>query len=393
MDEKSGLLTKAAARDESEEERNINYAFHLFKVIGFSYLFTCFALVQPVDYWRQIFPTVSAEFEISWTYNLASVATLLVLVESGMAPSYVKRVVGAYAVIVLFMVILTASHFVLASQMTKLAAVLGCTAVISIAISALDSTVLSLASLFPLGAMHHTQVGVGIASFVSALCRVATKAFFPPDSIVESTMLFFGLAIVNLAAGLLAFFLLLRLPVTQHCIHDVAKAQVIDHAVCSKIWFKAAMVAISFGCTYVLYPSVLSMPSYSYPWLNANEWWPLILTMLYAGCEVIGRWCVQWRLATHETIWMAVAPRLLLIPLLVLRVKWHWLPHDTFSLLWVVLLGTSHGYCGTLAVVVMNDSVEAHEQSVTGMIASLAINMGILGGSTLRLLASFLPEA
>ncbi|KAH9121321.1 hypothetical protein AeMF1_006895 [Aphanomyces euteiches] len=391
MDERTEFLKKVEAQYESFNEDDKKYAFKLFTVIGFSYLFSCFALLQPVDYWRLIFPTFNAVFEIAWVYNIASVSTLLFLVWCGASPSYVERIVGGYATIVLFMIALPVSHFVLDSQNANLVMVLGSTAIISIAISTIDSTLLSLASLFPVGAMENTQVGMGFALFVSALYRVVTKAFFPSELVVAATMLYFGITVATVAAGLVAFFLLLRLPMTQHYIHHVAKSQVIDRGVWGKIWFKVAMIATSFGCTYVVYPGVVSsIPSYNFPSLNSTGWWPLILMTIFAGFEATGRSCVRWRMTTHETIWTVVLPRLLLLPLLILSAKGKWLAHDAISLVLVMLLGWSNGYCGTLAVVVLNDCVDDHEQSVTGMFASLAINVGILSGATVSLLVAYL---
>ncbi|RHY79137.1 hypothetical protein DYB26_010986 [Aphanomyces astaci] len=373
--------------DDNVDEKH--QAFRLFTVIGFAYLFSCFALLQPVDYWHHLFPTFNAEFEIAWVYNLASVSTLLLLLWFGAAPSYNWRIVGGFSVILLFMVALPASHYVFTTSIQHLVMVLGSTAIISVSVSTVDSTVLSLASLFPVGAMEATQVGMGWALFVSALYRVATKAFFySTDSVVPATMLYFAVTVATVAGGLFAYVQLHRLSITQRCIHQAHASQVVDLSMWPKLWFNECMVALSFGITYVVYPGVLTtIPSYNFPASNANGWWPLVLMTTFAGCEAVGRSCVRWRLATHDTIWKLVVPRLLLIPLIVCAAKGV-LTHDAISVLSVALVGWSNGYVGTLAVVVTNDCVDDHEQSVTGMFASLGINVGILAGATVSVIAA-----
>ncbi|KAF0692620.1 Aste57867_16323 [Aphanomyces stellatus] len=387
---KAGATYSTFDLEQAPSAAETREAFVLFTVIGFSYLFSCFALLQPVDYWQLLFPTFNAEFEISWVYNGASVATLLVLLWSGAAPAYVCRIVGGFAVILVTMVALPASHFVLTSQPQHLGMVLGSTALVSVATATVDGTVLSLASLFPTGGMEHVQLGMGFALLVSALYRVATKALFDSASVVPATMLFFGIAVLTVASGLVATFRLLRLPTAQRCIHHASKSQVIDFGILRKIWRHEALVSLAFGTTYVVYPGVVTtIPSYNVPALNASGWWPLLLMTLFAASEASGRVCVRRRLGfTHATVWKLVFPRLLLIPLLVCAANGIYLTHDAISIALVMVLGFSNGYVGTLCVIVVNDAVDPHEQSVTGMFASLCINLGIFSGATVSLVGA-----
>ncbi|ETW07587.1 hypothetical protein H310_02069 [Aphanomyces invadans] len=385
--ERAQLLPKGGGHDNELDEKRL--AFRLFTAMGFAYLFSYFALLQPVDYWTLLFPSFNAEFEIAWVYNVASVSTLVMLLWQGGSPSYNWRIVGGFATILTVMVALPVSHFVLSTTKQHLAMVLGSTAIISVSISTVDSTVLSLASLFPVGAMEATQVGMGWALFVSALYRVATKMFlYTANSVVPATMLYFGVTVATVAGGFLAFLKLRQLSITQRYVDQARATQVVDLSMWSKLWFNECMVALSFGITYALYPGVLtSIPSYNFPALNASGWWPLVLMTTFAGCEALGRSCVRWRLATHQTIWKLVLPRLMLIPVVTCAAK-GFVAHDVISVASAMILGWSNGYVGTLAVVVTNDCVDAHEQSVTGMFASLGINVGILAGATVSLVAS-----
>ncbi|KAF0692619.1 Aste57867_16322 [Aphanomyces stellatus] len=379
-------------------------AFLLFGVLGFTYLFALDALLQPVDYWRLLFPAFNAEFEISWVYNCATVTTLVALVvraaTNSAAPiALARRIVVGFCVLFLLLVALPASAFVLSTTTARLAMVLTSTAVIAVAIATIDSTMFALASRFPVGAVEYIQLGIGCSLLVSALYRVASKALFASDHVVEATMAYFGVAACTVALGLVAFDRLHRLPLTQRCLqpshnpttpHDVA-------ATWGKIWFHEAMVALCNATTYVVYPGVVtSIRSHTAPAARATSgWWPLVLMTSYAGADALGRFCVRWRLGwTHRHLWILVFPRLLLIPLLVAaaRATTPWLAHNSIALALVALLGLSNGYVGTLAIVVVNDIVEPHEQTITGMCASLSVNVGLFVGATLGLALAHLLD-
>ncbi|CAK4902127.1 unnamed protein product [Aphanomyces euteiches] len=359
-------------------------AFRLFTVLGFSYYYALDAIFQPVDYWRLLFPTFNAEFEISWVYNCGSTTTLVLLVTCGFVPWYMGRIVGGYATMLVVLVALPWSHFVLVGETQNLVMVLASTAILSMAISTVDNTTFALASLFPQGAVEHVQLGMGFALVLSALARIFSKAVLSADFVVAATILYFAIATGVVSTGLLAFTKLMRLPTSRHALH---RSQHINLSVWRKIWFQECIVGVSYACSNVVYPGVVStIPSYNFSSLNSTGWWPLLMMLLFSISNAVGRYCVRWRMGyTFETVWQPVVARWILVPLLLCSAFGWCFTHDVFSTVFVLLLGWSDGYCGTLAVVVVNDCVNSEELSVTGMCTSLSINIGVLAGSSVAL--------
>ncbi|KAF0692621.1 Aste57867_16324 [Aphanomyces stellatus] len=375
------------------DQRDMCRASFLFLAMGFGYLFPYWALAQPVDYWHLLFPSFNVEFSISCAYNIASTAALVGILCHGGKQRYTGRIVGGFVAQVVVLVVLPASYFVLPApallfQSAHLTMVLASTVVVAIAGSFLDSSVFALAALFPHGgAIANVQLGIGLSLLVTALYRDATKAFFADDMVVASTMLYFGAGAITVGGGIAAYFVLLRLPLTRACLKADAAQDTVHFSLLQKVLVNQLLVAASCLCTLLLWPGVVSaIPSYQFPHLNANGWWPLLLMTVYAASDVAGRVGVQHvRLGvTAATIWKLVLPRFLLVPLLVGAATGA-IAHDAISIAGVVVLGVTHGYVGTLSVVVVNHIVDATEQSATGMLSVFFLNAGLVAGATLSL--------
>ncbi|ETW07586.1 hypothetical protein H310_02068 [Aphanomyces invadans] len=392
--EHDACLQKSGWLDNSATDASRGHL--LFAVVGFSYIFALDALLQPVDYWRLLFPTFNAEFQISWVYTGSCVATLVGLLWlATAAPRLERRIVRGFTVLLVCMTMLPLSHFVLGTTMQHLVMVLASAAALGVAIATTDSSMFALASLYPTsGAVEHVQLGIGLSLLVSALYRDSSKAIFESDKVVPATMLYFGIALATIGLGFVAFLQLVQLPRTQQCLNDqVSHPAMAGTAVWRKIWRHEAIVALTYMTTYSVYPGVItSIPCYNdYQdgWLTSTGWWPLVLMTCYAVSEPLGRFCVRWRLGfTYETVWMLAVPRLVLVLLVGCSAKGIWFPHDAFSVVLVLTLGFTNGYVGTLALVVVNDVVDVHERAFTGMCATLTINTGIFAGSTLGLIAA-----
>ncbi|RHY28084.1 hypothetical protein DYB32_006584 [Aphanomyces invadans] len=370
------------SRECASLDADLPKASFLFMVIGFGYLFPYNALSQPVDYWHLLFPAFNVDFEISWAYNIASVTTLFLIVWIGGKQWYTGRIVGGFFTQVVILAVLPASYLVFTTEFQNLAMVLGSTVVVSIATSFLDSSVFSLANLFPTGGIESVQLGMGFSMVVTSGYRIITKAFFPADAVVGATMLYFMVGAATVACGILAYYVLLSLPLTQHCL-DKAKQDIVRLSLVRKIWCQELYVALTYASSLAAWPGVVSViPSYQFPSLNSSGWWPQILLAAYAGCELVGRYLVRYRRGMHaNTIWMFVVPRLLTIPLAVCCAKGV-LTHDAISIAVTVGAGLSSGYVGTLAIVVVNEIVEPEEQSATGMLSSFFLNVGLIVGSS-----------
>ncbi|RLO12036.1 hypothetical protein DYB28_009031 [Aphanomyces astaci] len=354
----------------------------LFAVLGFAYLFPFWALVQPVDYWHELFPTFNVEFNISLAYTVTSVATLAWVVFVSGVRGHKLRIVGGLLTQVVVLAVLPLASL-LQSPTARHVMVLTSTAAIAVATAVLDSSVFGLAALFPKGAIEYVQFGMGVSGLVTAVFRVVSKACFPPTMLTVATTAYFLAGAVAVGSAVVAYFVLINLPRTQHYLR-AASTQHVDWSLLSKVWRNEALVVVNYATTLAVYPGIVSgLYSIQYPSLNANEWWPLILLTLYAAFEVVGRYGAAWSHCgvTPDTVWRPVVARLALIPALVCTAQHVW--HDVISVALITTLALSNGYVGTLAVVVVNDCVDKPERAAAGMISSLCINIGLIVGAAI----------
>ncbi|KAH9154776.1 hypothetical protein LEN26_003361 [Aphanomyces euteiches] len=373
---------------DQDERRDQMLANLVFGMLGFAYLYPYWALTQPVDYWIDLFPSTNAEAVISLVYTIGTVVTLLALVCVGGTNHYTRRIIGGLGTQVLVLAALPITALV--SESTgRCGVVIACTILIAIATSFLDSSVIGVASLFPRGAMEHVQLGIGVSGLFAAIFRVVSKAVFAPFDVAPSTTAYFFVGSCTVAVAIVAFLYLLRLSLAQRCIH-ANKQDAFEFRLLRKIWRNEALVILSYATTLAVSPSAISaIQSFQFPYLNDNAWWPLILLTLNAVMEVVGRYLARYRgnLNAHN-VWKVVLARVLLVPLIVCSAKRIWLTHDVISIVLVTALAISNGYCGTLSVVFVNDCVDAHELSATGMVSSLAINVGLNVGAAVGFLLS-----
>ncbi|ETW07594.1 hypothetical protein H310_02071 [Aphanomyces invadans] len=362
----------------------------IFAVLGFAYLFPFWALVQPVDYWHILFPTFNVEFDISLTYTVASVLTLVWVVFVSGVRGHNVRIVGGLATQVAVLVVLPFVALV-PSPVYRHVMVLTSTVWIAIATAILDSSVFGLAALFPKGAIEHVQFGMGISGLVTAIFRVVSKACFPASMLTVATTTYFFAGAVTVGSAIIAYFALLRLPQTQDHLHADRTQHSFQCRLLTKVWKNQALVVLNYATTLAVYPGVVSeLRSFQSPMLNSNEWWPLLLLTLYAAMEVVGRYGAAWSHCgfTPQSVWRAVVTRLVLIPALVCAAKGVWLTHDIISVGLVMALALSNGYVGTLTVVLVNDCVDPSERSATGMVSSLCINIGLILGAAVAYFVS-----
>ncbi|CAK4614973.1 unnamed protein product [Aphanomyces euteiches] len=368
----------------SDDKRDMNSASFLFMVLGFGYLFPYHALAQPVDYWHHLFPTFEVDFEISWAYNIASVTTLFLIVWLGGKQWYTGRIVGGFIVQVVVLAVLPASYFVLKNETQNLVMVLGSAVVVAIATSFLDSSVFSLANLFPSGGIESVQLGMGFSMVVTSFYRLVTKAFFSSSMVVEATMLYFFVGAITVGCGIFAYYQLLRLPMTSRCL-SYATQDIVRMSLVKKIWAQELMVTLTYATSLAIWPGVISViPSYNFPQLNKSGWWPLLLLSLYSVSELIGRYLVRYRGGiTAKSVWTLVVPRIVLIPLAICCAQGvPGFTHDAVSIAVSVITAVSAGYVGTVSIIVVNDCVEVEEQSATGMLSSFFLNIGLILGSS-----------
>ena len=71
---------------------------------------------------------------------------------------------------------------------------------------------------------------------------------------------------------------------------------------------------------------------------------------------------------TADNLYIAVLLRLVLFPLIVCSVKQVVFTHDFFSVLFVLLLGFTNGYLGSVSILVINEGLDEKDRGLAGIL-------------------------
>jgi solute carrier family 29 (equilibrative nucleoside transporter), member 1/2/3 len=164
----------------------------------------------------------------------------------------------------------------------------------------------------------------------------------------------------------------------QH--HESMKNQ----SLLQRVAFQEFFVFVCFASTLLLWPPLVTeIPSYNFPFLQESRWWSLLLLLLFAIMDCLGRLLTPYRMGLNSgNIHYAVLARLVLIPMLICSVKQVYFTHDFFSVLFVGLLGYTNGYVGSLAVMMVSEGVSAEEKGQAGAYTGFFLNLGLVIGAT-----------
>jgi equilibrative nucleoside transporter 1/2/3 len=154
-----------------------------------------------------------------------------------------------------------------------------------------------------------------------------------------------------------------------------------------KVAFSEFVVFVLFFSTLLLWPPLITeIKSFNYPELQATQWWPLILLMVFSSSDCIGRLCLSYRgWLNSSNIWIAVLLRFALFPLIVCSAKGIIFTHDIFSVGFVFALGFTNGYLGSLAILFVNEQVSERERGLVGTFTGFFLNLGLVFGATFAL--------
>lgn len=210
----------SATNDAADDPRQLQQASFYFVLVGIGYLFPFSALTQPVDYWNMLFPDFNIEFPLTCIYMYTNLIMLALLVFCGAdeSPSFTPRIVGGFVGQLLVLVFVPTSYFFYLSESYTEVAVLGATAVAAIVTAFIDSSVIALSSQYPLRVQEYFQLGVGISTLIGSIYRDVTKAVFPADMLVESSLLYFYSGAVTIGVCIAAYYKLLQLPLSKTCL-------------------------------------------------------------------------------------------------------------------------------------------------------------------------------
>ena len=157
------------------------------------------------------------------------------------------------------------------------------------------------------------------------------------------------------------------------------------------------LVAAMFGTTLAVWPGLTSeLKSHQWPELDSSGWWPLILLTIFSVFDVVGRFCVPITLGiTCNTVWIPILARVCVVPMMILAVKGApFFVHDAWSVAFILFMGFTNGYVGTLSIVVVNQRFEhPQEKRHAGGLTSFYLNAGLVLGSSIGLILEKYTES
>ncbi|OQR91366.1 Equilibrative Nucleoside Transporter (ENT) Family [Achlya hypogyna] len=365
--------------------RDTRQAHALFLFMGLCYYFPFCILVQPVDYWRLLFPSFNVNFRISFAYYIANVLVIFALLVVGARQSYKTRIMGGFSVQLGFLLLLPTSYYILSTEIQHEAMVLTTAAIVAIAAAVAGSSLFALASMFPSGCMENVQLGIGLSIFITTAYRCISKAVFSTDETVAASMVYFYTGALTMATGVMSYFLLLRLPQSA-AVHATPQThKVLQPTMLSKIAFNGSLVVLVNLSTMLVWPGLLTdIPSFNVPIFNTSGWFPLILMGWDALFDALGRYSARFQLCfTRHNVWALVFARCLCIPVFICIARDVCFTHDIVTYLVVAAFSWSHGYAGALTVVFVSDCVDENERSGAGMFSSFFVNFGLVTGASL----------
>ena len=418
-----------------------------FLCIGIGYLFPFSALTQPIDFWKFLFPEHNLNFSIAAYYNYTNLVVLGLIVWLKPQGSIVNRITLGFAGQILALVLIPTLWFFTPKDVYYYCIMTG-TCFLAIVTAFLDCSVISLGMRFPGRMQESLQLGIGISTLIGSFYRLLTKAIFPPDWIVYSSVAYFYTGAVTIVLCLFAFFYLIResgiagfgrqkdkIPNNEVVIivDDVEDETTEDDSsgssasrpeggvvgeesaplvnidtmpptplskllVIRRILWNETLVIVMFCITLAVWPAIISELPYfeDIPGIS-REWWPLLLLAFFAVSDVIGRFIVSYVKIpglSHRTIWIPIFIRLAFVPL----IAWQCSPtrlfgplpgalsSDFWTLFLVFFFGFSNGYVGTLAIISVNDCCRsAAEKTYAGTLTSFFLNTGLVLGASMGL--------
>ena len=420
-------VSSDSLNSENFSSAELTEACILFSIVGVGYLFPFSALTQPVDYWQLLFPDFNIEFPMTTLYMYTNLVSLTALVFWGGTPNFTQRIVGGFVGQLVVLIFVPTSYFFQLDEISNEWAVLGATAAAAIVTAFIDSCVIALASQYPLRVQEYFQFGVGLSTLIGSIYRDVTKILFPPDRIVESSLLYFYSGAATIALCIVSYYRLMQLDMSKKCLARAMEAEQARHdhqhdttlnvghatensplvakkeqpkdddsiiepdkwVVLRKVFFNQSMVFLLFMSTLALWPPLVTeIKSFNFSRLEASGWWSLILLTIFSVCDCSGRLLVRYRMGiTKDNIWNPVLGRFILFPLIICSVKGVLVTNDLLSVLLVGALGMTNGYVGTLSIVLVNEACEEQEQAVAGTFTGFFLNAGLVVGATIGLVA------
>jgi len=184
-------------------------------LIGVGYLFPFTALTQPVDYWHEVFPDFNIEFPLTTVFLWSNLLFLGLIVFSTTEPSYTFRIVGGFLGQLLMLIFVPSIYFLHLKEHVHFVLIMVATVLASFATAFVDSVAISFAAQYPVRIQESLQFGVGFSTLIGSVYRIVTKLAFPPQRVVESSLLYFYSGSATIVLCIYAYYQILSLPISR----------------------------------------------------------------------------------------------------------------------------------------------------------------------------------
>ncbi|XP_060593578.1 equilibrative nucleoside transporter 3-like [Ruditapes philippinarum] len=282
--------------------------------------------------------------------------------------------------------------------------------------SILGASLFGLASLFPSQYVQATMTGQAMGGIFAAVANLVTLAI--GSHVIDSGLVFFMFAVFMAVLTLVGYGCLYCLSYSKYHILEIGNTisvdvnshgddigfVVPDHG-CSyyshifrKIWKEGISVCLVFLVTLSCFPaiasSIVSVVKIPTPW--SEKYFSALVCFLLFNC---GDWSgrsvagsIHWpRYGQSSLLLMFSVLRVVFIPLLMFcnvqpRTSHIWFNSDIYPVVFILLLGLTNGYFGTLAMMYGPRRVSADKAESTGAMMSSFLTTGLVSGSLIAIL-------
>eukprot|EP00033_Pygsuia_biforma_P002451 GCRY01002719.1.p1 GENE.GCRY01002719.1~~GCRY01002719.1.p1 ORF type:complete len:286 (+),score=13.48 GCRY01002719.1:415-1272(+) len=268
------------------------------------------------------------------------------------------------------------------------------------------STSIAFATSYPAEMTTAFMSGNGVAGIVVAGIRIVTKLSIPNND-RASSFAYFETGAVIMVVSLILFFLLFKIPFSIACLNgapaenSTISAETTESSeelacllesdsenlpstsdVVKRVFPAAFCLFYVFFVTFVLFPGMFTIikPKSSSAW--GDGWFPILLLSAFMVFDLIGRTAPKWfSFFDAKTLLFPTLLRMGFIPFVIFCVNPRVLSVDFVPFVLISLLALSNGYLSTRAMILGPILAPPKGRGVAGIVMTLALNIGIVGGS------------
>ena len=254
---KDNLNNNTNSKTQNFPEDQYNLAYILFLILGVGTILSGICFSVAIDFFREIYPENSSylEYIVTFGYNAGQIIGILAVVlfcpatmseteklmknRSGVLTSlflsvreriYLFQIVNFVCMCVvccvnLIVMLEFGEHYVKDASYGKSVALwvtVTMNVITGIGSGVLVASLFAFAAIFPWDYTQSAMGGLALAGAIASVLHIATKYYFTEKtfrSIIGENVTFFGLAAAWHLLCIVAFFILVRLPITEYCAH------------------------------------------------------------------------------------------------------------------------------------------------------------------------------